>query len=367
MKITVYGLGHLGLPLATVLARAGYDVVGVDPNLRPELLKTHEPNTDWEELPNICFTDEPKPSDVSFVVVPTPSLEDGSFDDQYVEKAIAQIKDINERHTAVVVSTLSPGSCDALADKYQSRNFYLIYNPTFIAVGDVVRGLTRPDLLLIGGDDLRARNLIASIWESTLHAKAEPRVYHGSFLEVELLKLSVNCVLATKISIANSLGQLFKAYGISEKPVSLMGFDPRIGRGYLLPGSPITGPCLPRDNKALQAAAARVGVSLPISEATEEVQGSVYQQLVQDIISSEPKSVGILGLTYKYGTDITTDAVGAWLKELLATNGIPCVAYDSVIESDRVEDVARCDVVVVTQKEFHHSPRDGQRVINLWP
>jgi UDPglucose 6-dehydrogenase len=168
-----------------------------------------------------------------------------------------------------------------------------------------------------------------------------------------------------KISLANSLGQLFMEYGVDPAKVAVMENDPRIGTGYLTPGSPITGPCLPRDNKALVQAAGEVNVELPLSEATMDVQAQWYLDLVRDINSTSPATLGIVGMVYKEGTDVTTDSVGEYLQGQFKAWGFAVKTYDKVVPSDDYEDVLACDVVVVTQRGLVPEHAKG-RVISLW-
>lgn len=372
LKLAVYGLGHLGLPLAVVLKRAGYDVIGVDPH--PEMM-TIEPTIKKSELADLQGSTSPQPSDISFIVVPTPSTENGDFDSKYVAQALGGIAAVNEGHphTAVLVSTVSPGTCTILRAIAGADHVTLVYNPTFIALGDVISGLVRPDLLMIGCPDREAQAQIAGIWSQVFHTQQHrydnPTYYHFAdrYEEVELLKLSVNAYLGTKISLANSLGQLFRAYGIDPAKVQVMEKDPRIGKGYLLPGSPITGPCLPRDNKALHYAAEQVCVDLPLSVATEEIQSTFYFDLVAEIVESNPTSVGILGMSYKPGVDVTTDSVGSFLKGLLVSQyTVKCWDPHPKLETDDFEDVLACDVVVVTQRDLMPKSGTCKRVVSLW-
>ena len=300
-------------------------------------------------------------------MVPTPSLPDGSFDPSNVMTALDDCHAANsgpDKHIAVIVSTLSPGACDELARLHETNTFSVIYNPTFIALGSVVIDLLGPDTILIGGNDEIAKTVVSKIWRNLTVC---PHIHYGSFTEIELLKLSVNAALGTKISMANSLGRLFEAYGVSSSAVPVIGHDRRIGIDFLSPGSPYTGPCIPRDQAALQAAGKKVGVSLPISEATEEVQANVYELLVTDIVSSSPQTVGILGMSYKYGVPVDTAAVGPFLHDLLIKSGISVSTFDRDLPSGDFSAVLECDVIVVTLPEYSKLVRDSnKRVINLW-
>lgn len=385
MKLAVYGLGRLGYPLFNVLARKGFDVVGVDPlychdaSMQPP----HEPDIAWmpewwSDRVKIIST-QPQPADMSFIVVPTPMVDKGDrrggFDSSYVEAALRQIHNVNGNgHIAVIVSTLSPGETQLLVEKPGIKGLRVVYNPTFIAIGTVVKNLLRPDMLIFGGNENTSHEVWSTVWAEVLgptHVH-RPYVHYGTYTEIELIKLSVNCVLGTKISLANSLGQLFSAYGVDPKAVNIVGKDHRIGTQYLMPGSPIAGPCLPRDNQALQTAAAKKSLHLPISTATDKINyeliNNFFYQIVQSTALRRPKSVGILGTSYKYGVDITTGSTGTLIASRLDSSGIKHVEYDDMLAVDSLTRVLECEVVVVTQKEYEPlvAHYDG-KVVRVWP
>ena len=145
----------------------------------------------------------------------------------------------------------------------------------------------------------------------------------------------------------------------------------------MMPGAPISGPCLPRDNKALQLAAARVNQRLPLSEATEDVDFELRLRLYNDITDEIVEkaqmdrmgSVGILGLTYKYGVPLNEGSVGSWLENRLGQDGYDVRSYDDhVAGSDELDAVLGCDVVVVTHKELTRLAEHAKgAVIHVWP
>lgn len=386
MKIEVYGLGKLGLPLASVLTRDGHEVRGWDAS--PDRVdwcidqqrteRAHGTSVIDEPgvyVDNIVFGRDPDPATLNFIVVPTPSLDTGEFDSYFVEEAIRTIYEVNERHSyAVITSTVFPGTSERLHNMYGDK-ITIIYNPTFIALGTVVENLTRPNILLFGVDEEDDVTLVEDVWRNCTEGNYHTHI--GSYVEAELLKLSINCALATKISLSNQLGHLFQAYGVDPAMVSELGADPRIGPAFMMPGSPISGPCLPRDNKALQLAASRVQQRLPLSEATEDVDFELrlrlYNDITDEIGQSPPHdtgvgSVGLLGITYKYGVPLTEGAVGAWLEDRLQQDGYEVRVYDDHwAASDDLDAVLGCDVVVVTHKELTRLSENAKgAVIHVW-
>lgn len=367
-NIAVYGQGHLGWPLSTVFAKAGYHVIGIDPKPSP-MHNEGLSETVWKSK-------TPCPADFSFIVVPTPSFDDGSFNSNYVADCLEQINAVNEPGSiAVIVSTVSPGTCIKFEGLFPDLR--IVYNPTFIAIGDVVKGLLEPDLLIVGASDTEAANNVFAVWAQVLpnHGQGVPPVcFGGDFVAAELIKLSVNAALGMKISLANSLGELFEAYGVDAKWVQTIGDDHRIGRDFLKPGGPITGPCLPRDNKALQEAAWRVGVTIPQTAATMEINEIFYSRLFKKIRGDSPTTVGFLGATYKYGTDVTTDSITEVMLQMLDQMPQPITTFvwDDILNAGddpiRLTQVLNCDVIVCTQPEYrkHLAPYPKLRVIDVW-
>lgn len=291
MKLAVYGLGRLGLPLLNVLQHSGFDVVGCDPKFindshwKGDPPETNEPGVVWRVKPVLASC--ALPADVNFIVVPTPSLDKGDhrggFDSYQVEVALRHISNVNEaklaevKPIAVIVSTVSPGTCEQLQTNFPELR--ILYNPTFIALGEVVKGLTEPNLLLVGGES-DGRMEVLQIWSRVFHlfvAGKRPYCHAGSFTEIELIKLSVNAALGTKISLANSLGRLFKAYGVDPAAVNIVGRDPRIGTDYFMPGSPIAGPCVPPETLIQTEDGLRPISSILAGEKVFGHDGSLHQ------------------------------------------------------------------------------------------
>jgi UDPglucose 6-dehydrogenase len=380
MKLAVWGLGKLGLPLASVLTRDGHQVLGYDPDekrvnwcIEQQSLERSSGVNIIDEpevsVTDILFCKEPEPADLNFIVVPTPSLESGEFDSFMVQEALQTICEVNKRHTtAVITSTVFPGTSQRLDDLYGDRAT-VVYNPTFIALGSVVQNLIFPNILLYGVSEEDDVSLVDDVWKNVI-AVSTHHTHIGPYVEAELLKLSINCALATKISLANSLGQLFSEYGVDPSMVSEIGADPRIGTAFMLPGVPISGPCLPRDNKALQKAAYDRGMRLPLSEATEDVDFELRMRLYNAITDELPRwnsTVGILGMSYKYGVPLAEGSIGAWLHKHLLDDGYAVTVFDDQLPCNSAEDVLSTDVVVVCHKELSRLSEHAKgEVIHVW-
>jgi UDPglucose 6-dehydrogenase len=338
-SVSVFGNGKLGLPLAACLASKGYQVIGVDPDQR--VIKTvnegkspfYEPGL--AELiksvsGHLSATDDYRyavqNSEVSFIIVPTPSEPDGSFSTKYVKAAAEQIattlKNMNLFHLVVLTSTVLPGDTEGvvkqvlenLSGKKCGEDFGLCYSPEFIALGSVIRDLTNPDVILIGESDPRSGELLAEIYGKI--CENQPPVVRTSIRNAELAKISLNAYVTMKITFANSLAEMAESMpgGNADAISQMLGFDSRIGRKYLSGGLPYGGPCFPRDNKALAFFARQAGCEPQLFLTTHEINEKHIDRIVtlieQKLSSIKGKKISILGLTYKPNTDIVEESAG---------------------------------------------------------
>lgn len=357
---TVIGLGKLGACLAAVLSDAGHTVCGVDLNpvvvdqIKRGVAPVHEPGLQMlmDAAPFQAFTDYPSAligSDIAFVVVPTPSLPDGGFDDTLVRDAVAKVA-AEIYHTGptvvVVCSTVMPGTCNAIAETLPSE-ISLVYSPEFIAIGSVIDDMRNPDLVLIGtGDDGSITRdsrdeygefITMSVLEKTW--RNQPHVALLSRTEAELAKIAVNSYVTMKISFANELAAICEAHeGVSARTITAaIGHDSRIGGKYLNPGTAFGGPCFPRDSKAYRAAARMAGVRGLLAIATDGVNTTVIERSYARA-QEHPGPVAILGTSYKPGTHVIEQSAGVRLARRLLDTGRTVYTYDpgnnAVISTD---------------------------------
>ncbi len=331
MNLSIIGLGKLGLPLA-VLQSKTHRVFGVDvsskavkminegqspvnePDLQPLLKKVVEggqftAHTDFSVVTG---------TDMSLIIVPTPSLEDGAFSSKHVLKAVQNIGKAvarqPNRHVVVICSTVMPGECDgiirATLEKHSGlavgEDIGLVYSPEFIALGSVIHDMEHPALALIGESD----ELSGATYAQLVPPKVPIR--HMSLTSAEVAKIALNAYITMKISFANTLGELCEnipfadAHGIAEA----IGLDPRIGIPYLRPGGPYGGPCFPRDNRAFSVYGDSLSVPTPLAQATVEVNDRQVDRIIRHIRKYPRNTVGILGLTYKVHAPIFEEAFG---------------------------------------------------------
>ena len=279
-------------------------------------------------------------TDITFVVVATPSEPSGGFSLRYVEpvcQAIGRgLAQKSAYHVVCLTSTVMPGTTggpvrEALEKSSGKRigaDFGLCYSPEFIALGSVIRDFLNPDMLLIGESDARAGDFLSAVYAQVCENK--PSVARMSFVNAEITKLAVNTYVTTKISYANMLARICERLDGANVDVitSALGFDTRIGPKYLKGAVSYGGPCFPRDNLALAQLARQLGVPGDLAQAVDRFNRSQVGWLA-DVVQQHSKGpVGILGLTYKANTDVVEEAAGFLLAKELATRGIKVNAFD---------------------------------------
>ena len=355
MSISVIGLGKLGAVLAGVMADKGHQVVGVDVNpaavtaINQGVSPVREPGLDEMIRRNASrmsatadVADAIARTDITFVVVPTPSGPDGTFSLQYVLNAaepIAQgLRDKSRYHVVVISSTVMPGATggevlpvlERISGKKCGPDFGLCYNPEFIALGSVIRDMSTPDMILIGESDERAGATLEALYRTV--CANHPPVARMNFVNAELTKISVNTYVTTKISYANMLAEVCeKVPGADCGVISqAIGLDTRIGRKYLKGAFGYGGPCFPRDNTAFAKFADMHGVDATLAKATDQVNRKQVTRLAERVLGLLPASgtVGILGLSYKPDTEVIDESQGVMLARHLAGEGVRVCAYD---------------------------------------
>jgi len=353
MNISVVGLGKLGLPMAAVLAHKGCNVIGVDSNaavvaaVNEGRAPVREPGLDdLLATSRITATEDiaraVSETDTTFVVVPTPSTDEGEFSNDAVLDAVRSIgRAIAEKetfHLVVLSSTVVPGTADAhvvpaleqSSRKICGSDFGLCYSPEFIALGSVIHDLLEPDLILIGESDAASGDLLVALYEQV--CENTPHVARMNYVNAELTKLAINTFVTAKISFANMIADLAEVIpgADADEVTAAVGMDTRIGSKYLTAAVPYGGPCFPRDNIALAAVARRLGRRAPLAEAADDVNRCRGDRLVS-LIESHLKDgdvAGVLGLSYKPDTDVVDASTGVHVAQLLRSRGIPVVVFD---------------------------------------
>lgn len=330
MNIGVIGLGKLGCSMFAAFAANGNKVFGYDINTKTrknlKIKKAPVSETDLAKeielgFNNYTILDRPeyvvKNSEVIYIIVPTPSLIDGTFDTQYLENVIENIKNIDcdcTEKLLVITSTVLPGDTRSkliskvrIIDKPIS-SIKFCYSPEFIALGSVIKDLKNPDFLLVGEETPNCADSHIKAMMSIIEDKNIP-VRKMSIESAEMAKISINAYITSKISFANAIGLTAESITscCPKDVLSAIGSDSRIGSKYLSKGLGFGGPCFPRDNRAIQQVINRVpnlNYNLPIdNENFNKDLPNFYAHKIQRICDKKNiKNILIVGLTYKDGS-----------------------------------------------------------------
>ncbi len=375
MKVVVAGLGKLGLPMAAVFAESGHEVVGVDP-MQPVVDALNEGRVLIEEpgLPELIaahsdrisattdYADAIPGAEMTFVIVPTPSGDDGAFINDYVVTALEQIGAVlranPQRHLVAITSTVMPGATAAvLAPAFEEAlgrplgdGVSLCYSPEFIALGSVIRDLKNPDFILIGADDQNQGQRLADFYLGIGGGRDLP-VQVMNWANAELAKISVNSFVTMKITYANMLAGICEGLpgGDVDVVTQAIGLDTRIGRRYLKGGPPFGGPCFPRDNRALGVAADAVGAPWDLAAATDRMNDGLAERIANAVTraTTEGDTVAVLGLAYKDNTPVVEESAGAKVAAALAARGRSVIVHDPLADAAHSPLLNGVDVVQV--------------------
>jgi len=359
LKIGVIGLGFVGLTLAAALASKGYRVVGVDIDEEKintirsgkspfyeegleELLgkvigNTLELSTNYDAL---------KDSDIIFITVGTPPNPDGSQNLSYIEKAVEQLSRIiveNKKYRVIVVkSTVLPGTTRRLAKKLSeitglelSRDYGFVSNPEFLREGKALYDTFYPSRVVIGCVDDRACRVVESFWREFYERVGKiPPILLMRAEEAELVKYASNAFLAMRVSYANTIANICEKTPNCDvlNVLHAVGYDPRIGHQYLKPGLGYGGSCLPKDVKALIHYSKQRGYKPVLLEAVDKVNEQqpykAIEYLHKEYKDLRGKTIAILGLAFKPGTDDIRESVAIKIIKKLLELGAKIKAHD---------------------------------------
>lgn len=357
MKVSVIGLGYVGCVSAACLAQAGHEVVGADvsqlkvdmingghsPIIEPgmsellaEATKKKLLSATTETMAAIAATD------LSLVCVGTPSQPNGSLDLTYIKRACQQIGEAlalaNRYHVIVIRSTMLPGSIEsaviptleASSGKLAGRDFGVAINPEFLREGTSIYDFHHPPFTLIGSDDENAANQI-----SQLYKHLDAPVITVGIKEAEMVKYTSNCFHALKVTFANEIGNLCKKLGAdSHRVMDIFCQDTKlnISSAYFKPGFAFGGSCLPKDLRAINYKAKELDVEVPVLSSILPSNRQQVERTVDMVLNSGRKRVGILGLSFKSGTDDLRESPMVSLVETLIGKGLKLTIYDKDVQ-----------------------------------
>ena len=353
MKISVLGLGYVGAVSAGCLAKDGHEVIGVDPErVKVDLLNSGKTPIIEKDIGQIiaeqvaagrlaATTDlemAVRHTDLALVCVGTPSMRNGGIDLKYVRRVCEQIGRTIQTHPGapviVIRSTMLPGTMrevviptlEKFSGKRAGEEFGVCINPEFLREGTAVHDYYHPPKTVIGELSRASGDLLAN-----LYAKMPGPMVRTDIETAEMVKYADNAWHALKVGFANEVGNLCKALQVdAHRVMEIFCQDQKLNLSpyYLKPGFAFGGSCLPKDLRALLYKAKTLDVSLPILSAVLPSNQLQIERGVQAVIEKGNRRVGILGFSFKAGTDDLRESPMVELTERLIGKGYDLRVYD---------------------------------------
>ena len=395
MKVTVFGIGYVGLVQAAVLASVGHDVICVDidqtkvGNLKKGLIPIYEPGLtplveETYKNGQLNFTTDAKAGvehgKMQFIAVGTPPDEDGSADLKYVLAVAETIatymtspKIIIDKSTVPVgtADKVSAKIADVLASRKLDIDYNVVSNPEFLKEGAAVSDCMKPDRIVVGTESESAQTAMRELYAP--FNRNHDRMIFMDVRSAELTKYAANCMLATKISFMNEMSNLAELLGADIEAVRHgIGSDSRIGYQFIYPGCGYGGSCFPKDVQALVRTAHGIDYKPALLEAVESVNYAQKQKLFKNLHNYfngdlAGKTIAVWGLSFKPQTDDMREASAMVLMEALWQAGAKVQAYDpeAMEECQRIYG-SRDDLSLVGTKESALNCADALVVCTEW-
>ena len=360
MLVNIFGLGHVGSLCMACLAQDGHTVRGVDVN--PEKVRrlnegaatVIEPGLDallkpsWAAGRVSAVLDGEAglgEAEASLICVGTPAGADGALERANVfrvaERIGASLRDAEEFHTVIVRSTVPPGTNAALTEmlaalsgKTAGSDFAVVSNPEFIREGSAVKDYYHPPFSVVGTDSDRAFSAVQALYE-----EVEGPLLRCAPAEAEMLKMVCNSFHALKVSFANEIGNVCKAAGVDAHALmDLFCKDTHLNLSpyYLRPGFSYGGSCLSKDLGALCTLARTAGVTAPVLEHIEVSNEAQKTRLLDMIARRAVDTVGLLGLSFKRGTDDLRNSPMVDVAAALIARGVAVRIHDADLRVERL-------------------------------
>lgn len=385
MKITIAGIGYVGIVTAAVLAHIGHQVTCIDVNeSKIELLKKgicpiYEPGLDElmkDNISRLAFTSEAKKAysdaDAIFIAVGTPYKMDGSANLTQINTVVEQITEQIARNCVIIIKSTVPIGTNDRIEQQLRRNLKnsvtidVVSNPEFLSQGTAVKDMLNGNRIVIGAETDRARSVMAEIYRNL-----NQNMIFTDRRSAEMIKYASNNFLALKISYVNEIANLCEVLGADIDEVARgMGTDPRIGDKFLKAGIGYGGSCFPKDTKALNWLGNYYDNELKTVKAAIEVNENQKLRLIKKARkyynSFEGLSVAILGLTYKPGTDDIREAASLTIIPILLEDGADIKAYDP-LGMDNFKKSVHGNIKYCNSPEETVSGTDICLILTEWP
>lgn len=356
MRISVFGLGYVGAVASACLAESGFDVIAIDmdpikvkcigegrsPIIEPDLPEMIKRNADNGKLKaTLDVREAVMNSDISLICVGTPSNADGSLKLDYVEAVCAEIGEIikekDEYHAVVLRSTVVPGTARDIAipalekasGKKVGEGFGFGNNPEFLRESTAIYDYFNPPKIVIGAKDDKTAEMMKEVYKGI-----EADLVVCSVEVSEGVKYADNAWHAMKVGFANELGNILKELGVdSHKVMDIFFLDTKlnISKAYLKPGFAFGGSCLPKDVRAIRAKGKDNALQTPIFDALLEANDEQVRRAKSMIDKSGKKKIGMMGLSFKAGTDDLRESPLVTLADQLLNDGYELTIYDPCV------------------------------------
>jgi GDP-mannose 6-dehydrogenase len=377
-KISVFGLGYVGTVSAACLAQQGHQVIGVDINPhKVEMIDNgHSPviEQDIDEIisavvrsGNLRVTTSAAEgvlgSDISLICVGTPSHQNGSLDLTFVERVVRDIgqalAEKEDFHSVVLRSTVLPGTTEAVVipalERFSARvagsDFGVCFNPEFLREGTSVHDFFHPPFTIIGQYDPGAVEAVSQLYENL-----DAPLLTVPLKSAEMIKYANNAFHALKVAFANEIGNICKSQGIdSHQLMNVFCMDTKLNLSpyYLKPGFAFGGSCLPKDLRALLYHSHQLDLGLPVLEAILPSNELQIRRGFEMVKKSGRKKVGVLGFSFKEGTDDLRESPLVVLIEMLIGRGYDVRIYDRNVSLARLHGANRAYI----EREIPHISR----------
>jgi len=359
MRVSVFGLGYVGCVTAACLAKAGHEIVGVDINAeKVAMVNAATPPVVEPGLAELLATvvgagrlrattsseEAVAASEVSLVCVGTPGRASGQLDVDAVvrtgQRIGAMLRRRAEPHTVVLRSTVLPGTTErslvpALLDGARGRAALRVaVNPEFMREGSSLADFARPPLTLVGCGDPATASVLRLLYDGV-----DAPFVHTSIRTAEMVKYAANAFHALKVAFANEVADACNALGADAREVMrvfLMDRKLNVSEAYLRPGFAFGGSCLPKDLRALLHAARGADVSLPVLSAILPSNEAQVRRGVEAVLATRRHRVGVVGLSFKPGTDDLRESPMVTLVEALIGKGCDVRILDRNVATARL-------------------------------